>query len=110
MDFIGHNMNNKIIIAGTPNFVFYDNVKPNDYDLEYDRLIDVTDIITELNQSGGEVANITVNIDNIGGELTKYLDSWFNAIVEYWQDGTLFFQGSIATIQSDSTIQLTVVA
>lgn len=103
-------MSEKIIIFGTPTFVFYDTDKPNQYDMEFDTLIDVTDIITDLNISGGEVANITVNIDNVDGKLTKYLDDWFNAAVEYWQDGKKVFQGTIATIKSDTALQLTVIA
>ena len=99
-----------LVIYAQPNIVFYDTTQPATPEFAFESLISITDIITELSQSGGEVANITVNIDNVNGELTRYFDGWFGTIAEYWKDGKKIFSGTVSTIQSSATLQLTIIA
>jgi len=103
-------MSKYVAILSSPNIAFYDFDKPVGYELAFQNLINVTDIITELALSGGEVANITINIDNVNGEFTKFIEYWFNSIAEYWQNGVKIFEGKISSIQSSATLQLTVIA
>ena len=103
-------MSHQVFIHSLPNFCFFDVDKPSSPDLSFQSLIDVTDIITALSQSNGEVANITVNIENIDGYFTQFIYSWFNAYTEYFSNGVKVFGGHIATIKSGDTLQLTVVA
>ena len=103
-------MSNQIFINAQPPICFFDIQKPDVTDLSFENLIDVADIITELSQSNGEVANITANIDNTDGYFTQFIYSWFNATADYFHDGVKIFSGHIATINSGQNLQLTVVA
>lgn len=101
-------MNKYVVIYGLPVLAFYDINKPN-YSLCFPHLLSITDIIKDLASQGGEVANITVNIDNIQGNLTRYLHEWFGKRLEYYLDDSLEFSGTISSIQSSETLSLTVI-
>ena len=102
-------MNKHVIINSTPPFAFYDASKPANYELAFPQLLSISDFIKELAIEGGEVANMTVSIDNVQGGLTSYLNGWFNKECAYYLNNSLQFTGKISTIQSGDTISLTVI-
>ena len=94
-------MSNHIIINGEIDIALYSTPKPTlTADASFPRLLEIPPAVSEMASEGGEIANISLDIENQGGSLTALLAGHVMGYpATLYADGVAQFSGRVTDIK-----------